>query len=164
MRKPRIYLDTSIINFLFADDAPDFKMATEAFFAVHASRYDLFVSDVVRLEIKKDPDPIHREDLLEVLDSHSIRTLPLDRRNEVEQLANLFLARGVIPAAKIEDALHVAFAVVYQMDFLLSWNFKHLANANKEARLMGISIEAGYWNTVRLTSPLEVEDETESSD
>jgi len=85
----------------------------------------------------------------------------MDRRAEVEQLARLFLTRGVIPPAKMEDALHVAFAVVYEMDILLSWNFKHLANLNKEARLMAVSTEAGYRNTVRLTSPLEVEDEAD---
>jgi predicted nucleic acid-binding protein len=161
MRRLRIYLDTSVINFLFANDAPDFRKVTEAFFAKHASRYDLYVSDVVRLEISKDPAPIHRQKLLGVLESHPIRVLPMDRRTEVEQLARLYLARGVIPPAKMEDALHVAFAVVYEMDVLLSWNFKHLANVNTEARLMAVSVEAGYRHTVRLTSPMEVEDETD---
>jgi len=159
MRKLRIYLDTSVINFLFADDAPDFRKVTEDFFATHASRYDLYVSDVVRLEISKAQDPIHRQRLLGVLEKHAIRVLPMDRRTEVEQLARLYLARGIMPPAKMEDALHVAFAVVYEMDVLLSWNFRHLANVNKEARLMAVSVEAGYRHTVRLTSPMEVEDE-----
>lgn len=161
MRKLRIYLDTSVINFLFAEDVPDFRKATEEFFSLHASRYDLFVSDVVRLEISKDPDPVHRQELLAAIHRYSIQVLPMDRRNEVERLAGLFLARGVIPPGKMEDALHVAFAVVCEMDILLSWNFKHLANVNKEMRLMAVSVEAGYRHTVRLTSPLEVEDEAD---
>lgn len=161
MRKLRIYLDTTIINFLFADDAPDFRKVTETFFAKHATRYDLYVSDVVRLEISKDPDPAHRRKLLDVLESQPILVLPMDRRTEVEQLARLYVARGVIPPGKMEDALHVGFAVVYEMDILLSWNFRHLANVNKEARLMAVSVEAGYRHTVRLTSPMEVEDETD---
>jgi hypothetical protein len=159
MRKLRIYLDTSVINFLFADDSPDFKEVTEVFFARHASRYELYISDVVRLEISKDPDATHRRKVLRVLETHPIRVLPMDRRSEVEQLAQLYLSRGIIPPAKMEDALHVAFAVVYEMDVLLSWNFKHLANVNKEARLMAASVEAGYRHTVRLTTPMEVEDE-----
>ena len=40
MRKLRIYLDTSVINFLFAQDVPDFRKATEEFFSLHASRYE----------------------------------------------------------------------------------------------------------------------------
>ena len=71
------------------------------------------------------------------------------------------MTRGVTPPAKMEDALHVAFAVVHKMDILLSWNFKHLANINKETRLMAVSTEAGYRHTVRMASPLEVEDEAD---
>ena len=50
MNKLRIYLDTSIVNFLFAEDAPDFRRVTEDFFAVHAQKYELFASEVVVLE------------------------------------------------------------------------------------------------------------------
>ena len=159
MRKLKIYLDTSIISFLFAEDSPDFKRITEAFFRRHAPRYDLYISNVVRLEISKDPDPHHREKLQGALAAYPIKDLPMDRRDEVTQLAELYLAHGAIPKAKLEDALHVALAVVYDMDVLLSWNFKHLANIHKEARLMAVSMAAGYRHTVRLTSPLEVEDE-----
>ena len=161
MRKLKIYLDTSIVSFLFAEDSPDFRAITEAFFRVHAARYDLYISDVVRLEISRDPEPGHRQKLQAVLVAYPIRDLPMDRREEVTQLAQLYIARGAIPKTKIEDALHVAFAVVYNMDVLLSWNFKHLANINKEARLMAVSVEAGYRHAVRLVSPLEVEDETD---
>ena len=89
MRKLKIYLDTSIINFLFAEDSPDFRNLTEAFFRTHAPRYDLYISDVVRLEISKDPDPIHRRQLLAVLETNPVRDLPMDRREEVLQLASL---------------------------------------------------------------------------
>ena len=51
MNKLRIYLDTSVVNFLFADDAPDFKRVTVDFFAKHASKYELFASQIVILEI-----------------------------------------------------------------------------------------------------------------
>jgi predicted nucleic acid-binding protein len=161
MHKLKIYLDTSIISFLFADDSPDFRNVTESFFRFHAPRYELFISDVVRLEINKDPDLEHRQKLLGVLQSYPIQDLSMERREEVMLLAQLYIARGAIPKAKIEDALHVAFAVVYDMDVLLSWNFKHLANINKEARLVAVSMDAGYRHALRLTSPLEVVDETD---
>ena len=161
MRKLKIYLDTSIISFLFAEDSPDFRKITEAFFKVHAPRYELYISDVVRLELSKAPDAAHRRKLLGTLDAYPIKTLPMDRREEVTRLAERYIARRAIPRGKIEDALHVAFAIVYELDVLLSWNFKHLANLKKETRLMAVSVEAGYHHGLRLISPLGVEDEAD---
>jgi len=157
MNKLRIYLDTSVVNFLFAEDSPDFRRMTEEFFAKHAQKYELFASEVVILEIERDPDPQHRQKLLDALHRHPIAMLP--SAPEVERLADLYLARGVIPAKKREDALHVAYATVHGLDILLSWNFKHLANVRREALIAAINQQEGHWPTLRLLSPLEVEDE-----
>ncbi|OHD57229.1 MAG: hypothetical protein A2014_03835 [Spirochaetes bacterium GWF1_49_6] len=53
MKKIKVYLDTSVINFIFADDAPDFKKATIDFFENYFSLYEVYISDIVLLEIKK---------------------------------------------------------------------------------------------------------------
>ncbi len=159
MKRPRIYLDTSIINFLFADDAPDFRRVTEEFFAVYSTHYDLFISDIVLAEILRDPDQLHRSKLTAVLATHEITMLPAERRDEVRLLAERYLEAGVIPAKKAEDALHVAYATIFEMDFLLSWNFKHLANVRREARFLAINEALGYRYPLRLLSPLEVEDD-----
>ncbi len=63
MKKLRIYLDTSIINFLFADDVPDFKYITIDFFEHYAQSYELYISDIVMLEIEKAKDAEHRRRL-----------------------------------------------------------------------------------------------------
>ncbi|MCU0784051.1 MAG: type II toxin-antitoxin system VapC family toxin [Verrucomicrobia bacterium] len=160
MKKLRIYLDTSIPNFLFAEDAPDFRRATEEFFAKHAQKYELFASEVVILEIMRDPNPEHRQKLLDALHRHPITMLTGDP--EIERLADLYLAQGIIPAKKREDALHVAHATVHELDILLSWNFKHLANVRREALIAAINQQEGHWHTLRLVSPLEVEDENQA--
>ena len=159
MKRLRIYLDTSIINFLFADDAPDFRKVTEDFFAVYAIRYDLFVSDVVMAEILRDPDPVHRAKLTDVLASHDVAMLPAEHLDEVRLLAGRYLEAGIVPENKAEDALHVAYATVFEMDFLLSWNFKHLANVRREARFLAVNEMMGYRYPLRLLSPLEVEND-----
>lgn len=156
MRKLRIYLDTSVINFLFADDAPDFKKATVEFFERGSKEYDLFVSNTVIVEISHDPDADHREALLAALRKYSVAMLVEDKADEVRQLASVYLARGVIPAGKQEDALHVAWAVVHQMDVLLSWNFRHLANLSREARIQAVNMDIGYRYPIRIVSPLVV--------
>jgi len=160
MKKLRIYLDTSIVNFLFAGDAPDFRRVTEEFFALHAQKYALFASEVVILEILQDPNPQHRQKLLDVLRRYPITMLPSSL--EIERLADLYLAQGIIPAKKREDALHVAHATVHGLDILLSWNFKHLANVRREGLVAAVSQKAGYWHALRLLSPLEVEDEAQT--
>jgi predicted nucleic acid-binding protein len=161
MRRLRIYLDTSVINFLFAEDSPDFRKATVEFFTKYAARYELYVSEIVRLEIGRTPDLEHRQRLLEVLQQHPINMLTNAARAEIEQLAKLYVLQEVMPAAKFEDALHVAYATVHQMDILLSWNFKHLANVRREGLIATVNQQAGYRYPLRLLSPLEVEDEGE---
>lgn len=162
MDKLRIYLDTSVINFFFAADAPDFRAATISFFEQHSRLFELCISDVVLLEIQRDPDPIHREALYRVLDDYNVVVLPPDRRDEIERLSAHYIDRGIIPRKKAEDAQHVAYATLFEADILLSWNFKHLANINREAKILAANREAGHVRPLRLVSPLEVLDEPES--
>ncbi len=156
MRRLRIYLDTSVINFVFANDAPDFRRATIDFFEHHAHLYELYISGIVVLEIDRDPDPEHRRKLISVLTKHHINMLPDEDLDEIRRLAERYIEKGVVPKAKMEDALHVAYATVHEMDLLLSWNFRHLANVNKEAKIVAVNSEEGYRYPLRLTSPLEV--------
>ena len=160
MKQLRIYLDTSVVNFLFAEDAPDFRRVTEDFFAVHAQKYELFASEVVILEILRDPNSQHRQKLLDALRRYPIAMLPSNL--EIERLADQYLALGIIPATKREDALHVAHATVHGLDILLSWNFKHLANVRREGLIAAVNQQQGYRHALRLLSPLEVEDDHQS--
>ena len=50
-------------------------------------------------------------------------------------IAKLLLSEGILPAKAAEDALHIAIAAVHQVDFLLSWNFKHIANPVIKAQI-----------------------------
>jgi predicted nucleic acid-binding protein len=161
MKKMRIYLDTSVVNFLFADDSPDFRRVTEEFFALYAGLNDLYGSDVVLRELSRDPVSGRREQNLRMLVKHHVEILPMDRDIEVVRLAEEYLRQGIIPLRKRDDALHVAYATVFEMDVLLSWNFKHLANLRREARLSTVNQAEGYWRSPRIVSPLEVEDERE---
>jgi len=61
MKRLRIYLDTSVINFLFADDAPDFRRVTVEFFERYAAQYELFGSDVLIRELSADSDLQRRD-------------------------------------------------------------------------------------------------------
>jgi hypothetical protein len=159
VKELRVYLDTSVINFLFADDVPDFRRVTEDFFNVYAKRCELYGSDVLIQELDRDPDADRKQRHMNVLRDHRVRLLPRNRDDEVVRLADLYLQQNVVPVNKRDDALHVAYATVFEMDVLLSWNFKHLANIRREARFASANQAEGYWRTPRIVSPLEVEDE-----
>ena len=159
MKKLRIYLDTSVINFLFAEDAPDFRRVTVEFFDRYAKCYDLFGSDVLVRELGADPDVQRRERHFSVLKASRVAILPADSDDEVASLADAYLRNGVVPARKRDDALHVAYATVFEMDAVLSWNFKHLANLRREARFTAVNQAEGYLRSPRIVSPLELEDE-----
>jgi len=157
MRKLKVYLDTSVISFLFAEDSPDFKKATVEFFERYSLRFDLFVSVVVPTEINRDANLDRRQRLLAVLKQHPITILPESRIEEVEALATTYIDNRALPPSKKEDALHVAYATVFQVDVLLSWNFKHLANIAREERILAVNRQLGYRYPMRILSPLEVE-------
>jgi len=56
------------------------------------------------------------------------------------------------------DALHIAVSVVKDIDYLVSWNFHHLANVNKERLVKAANLEMGYKNEIRIITPLELID------
>jgi predicted nucleic acid-binding protein len=155
MKKIKVYLDTSVINFIFADDAPDFKKATIDFFENYFSLYEVYISDIVLLEIKKTNDSTKREKLLKVVKDYAFILLESDGDERIKNLSNLYIQENIIPKKKFEDALHIAICTVFEMDMLLSWNFKHLANIHKEILINTINEREGYWKKLNLLSPLE---------
>jgi len=161
MKKLKIYLDTSVINFLFADDAPEFKQITLDFFDKYLNDYDIFISDVVIFEINKTKDTKKRKQLLNIIEKYPINLINIDDDKSVEYLANLYIIDKIIPEKKKEDALHIAISTVYDCDILLSWNFKHLANIKKQIAVNAINQKEGFLKKLNLLSPLEVECEEE---
>lgn len=157
MRRLKLYLETSVWNFYFADDAPEKKEITHAFFTrIKNGSYDIHISDVVLEEIGKAPEA-KRTLLLNIITEYSPQRLTLNE--EIAELAQKYLAEGVLPENKLEDALHAAAAAVYEMDALISWNLKHLSNFKKMEMINGINLKEGYLKRLELITPMEVSDE-----
>ena len=62
----------------------------------------------------------------------------------VEELATQFLTKSNLPPKAADDAIHIAVATIYSLDYLLTWNCKHIANAQIQKKLAQISLDAGY--------------------
>lgn len=152
--KPSVYLDTSVINFLFADDAPQLRDLTAQFFdqSIAVGVYDVCISQYVTAEIGKTMDGLKKAQLLQVIADYDLRLIQ-DESPEIPALAQQYVDVGIVPQKKTDDALHVAFCTVRKLDYLASWNFKHLANVNRERRFLMLNQTLGYLHQFRIVTP-----------
>ena len=79
----------------------------------------------------------------------------LEVTEEAESLTQAILSSGVMPANAIRDPAHIAVATVHRIDYLLTWNCRHLANANKTAHIRRVNALLGL-HTPLLVTPLEL--------
>jgi predicted nucleic acid-binding protein len=158
LKQLRIYLDTSVINFLFADDAPEKQAITITFFkrVVAGKTCEVWISDVVVREIRRTRNAAHRERLLRIIADYRLSFLPLEPAEEIAALAEAYVRGKVIPVKKGDDALHLAVCTIHELDVLVSWNFEHLANVNKERRVALVNQAEGYLCPLRITTPMEL--------
>ena len=158
MRKLKIYLDTSIISFLYADDSPDYKKATKEFFDEYINQYDVYITDFVIAELDNTKDEDLRYKFQQVIKNNKLQKLDIDsNKNEsIILLANKYIEAKIIPESKIDDAVHIAICTIFDFDILLSWNFKHIANIKKQIQINTLNMQEGYLKELYLINPLEV--------
>jgi PIN domain len=142
--KRKVYIETSVASYLTARLSRDLVVAahqelTAEWWANHRQRFDLYVSEIVLREAARGDESAASKRLAEL---DGIDVLALDE--SARTLARLFVERGLIPMKALEDAFHVAVATAQGMDFLLTWNCKHMANAEVVERLGAVCLELGY--------------------
>ena len=137
--KPRVYVETTVISYLTARPARDVVVAghqqsTRDWWTTAADRYELVVSELVREEAGLgDPDAVRAR--LSVVASLAT----LDATAEAETLAEVLVHTAAVPQAAIPDAAHIAFAAANGVEYLVTWNFRHIANADKAAHRVCLS-------------------------
>lgn len=157
MKRPQLYLETSVWNFYFANDAPEKREVTLTFFEkIKQGEYEIFISDIVIEEIGRADDNKRRSLLNIIVEYNPVRLMI---NEEVAELAQKYISEGVLPLSKIDDAMHAAVATVFEMDALISWNLKHLSNLKKMELINGINMKEGYSKRLELITPMEVSDE-----
>jgi predicted nucleic acid-binding protein len=152
----RIYLETTMFNFPFADDSPQYRADTLKLFAeIKAGKFDPFTSQYVIEELLKTADTIKRDKMISLIGEYTIKIL--ERSDSTETLAAVYVAEGVIPAAYETDALHIAAATVNRLDCIISLNFKHIVKAKTIEATELINYRAGY-KKIGIYTPAEVLD------
>jgi predicted nucleic acid-binding protein len=151
--KPRIYVDTSVISYLTAKAGRDAvavarQIITVQWWSDAPLAYELVVSDFVIEEARKG-DAIAADRRLGMVSS--LPSVNVDMP-EIEGLANSLMDRHALPPSARFDALHIAASACNGIEFLVTWNDKHLANPLQLDFVEKICAQAGY-RAPRIVTP-----------
>lgn len=160
MKKQTVYIETSIISFLTSRPSRDlsvlwYQQTTRDWWETCREKFHLYISDIVYNEISMGDASASALRLAAVCGIELLRVTP-----QVEDLAQALLDQHSLPRKASTDALHIALAAYYGMDFLLTWNCKHIANAAAERLFEKIMTQNGYCHPV-ITTPVNLSSRVE---
>ena len=141
-----LYLETSVIG-AYLDKGDSFRRdMTIRWWEHELPHYKTFVSPLVERELERTSEP-YRKSYLTL-----ISKLPsLEVTEEAAILAEGYISRGIIHRKFLGDALHVAIASYHKIDFVVTWNFGHLANVHRLARIRLFNTAAGFFSPEVIT-------------
>jgi predicted nucleic acid-binding protein len=143
MRIPSLYLETTIFNFPFADDAPQYRADTlQLFREIKAGKFRPFTSRYVLSELEDTKDAQKRVKMEALVEDYGIEVLP--RSDEIERLAQVYVTSGVIPKKYSTDAAHLAAAAVHDIDCIVSLKFRHIVKRKTILETEFINAREGY--------------------
>ena len=140
----RVYIETSVVSYLAARPsrnilAAAWQQVTQEWWDKHRARFELFASELVLAEAGQgDSEAAQRR-------KERLQAIPhLEVTEEVVALARKLVSEGAMPKEAVNDAMHVALAAVHGVDYLLTWNCRHLDNAEKKPLVRSVCAVAGY--------------------
>ncbi len=138
----KLYLDTSIPSAYYDTSKPIRQLITQKWFENESSKYSLYISNLVLDEIREFANQDKKEAIEDLLLSKNVNVV--DISSEAKDLANLYISFGAIPAKEPEDALHIAIATVNSINYLASWNFKHIVSVNPIRKIHEMNAKNNY--------------------
>ena len=149
MKQLRVYVDTSVIGGCFDPEFAQWSNALLRDFEMGFFRPVL--SKAIESEILSAPEQV-REKYADLL-ALGAEFLPIT--NEANELVERYMERGILNARFRGDMLHIALATVFDVDVLVSWNFKHIVKLQKIQLFNAVNLEQGY-KAIQIYSPREV--------
>ena len=142
--KSKVYIETSVVSYLTALPSRDVivvghQQITDKWWRTKRQSFDLFASQLVLREARAGNEKM-AERRLTALEQATLLEVTEDALKLSERLVN----KGPLPEKAAEDALHIAIAVVNGMDYLMTWNCKHIANAKMRNKINQICRMEGY--------------------
>ena len=162
---PTVYIETSVLSYLAARPSRDvviaaYQQVTREWWTNARDRFELVASELVAKEARAgDADAARAR--VELLESVTL----LDATEDAAELTRKLLDLGAVPRRAADDAAHIAIAVTNGVDYLVTWNFRHIANAAMRSRIEHVCRSAGYQPAIICTpSELIEPDHAEATD
>ena len=140
----RVYIETSVISYLVARPSQNimaaaWQQATQQWWDNRRSQFELFTSELVLAEAGQgDPDAARKR-------SEKLKGIPdLEVTDRAVVLAKKLVEAGALPREAMDDAVHLAVSAVHGVDYLLTWNCRHLDNAEMKPLMRSVCAIAGY--------------------
>jgi hypothetical protein len=150
-----VYLESTFVSYLVARPSRDLLVAghqqlNQDWWSNRRKDFECYVSQVV-IDESSAGDAAEVQKRLTAINDLSV----LEVTRDAETLAQSILASGAIPQRSVRDAAHIAVATVHELDYLLTWNCKHLANAQIVRRIDVLCLRAG-WRMPIICTPEEL--------
>ena len=157
MRKPKIYLETTMFNYYLDSERGLLHEDTVKLFKeIKNGKFEAFTSTHVIEELERAPE-LKRQRMLQLVVKYNLTVL--ESSIEIESLAKCYVDEGIIPEGSRFDSLHIATATWHGIDYIFSLNFKHINRLKTKRATAYINEREGY-RPVTILSPMEeVEDE-----
>lgn len=142
--KQKLYIETSIISYLTSKPSRDIIIAahqqiTDNWWSTHRNEFDLFTSQFVIDEAEAGDPEAAKKRLLEL---NKIALLEIT--DEIIGLSETLMAKKCLPTKAVIDSLHISIASIHNMNYLLTWNCKHIANARMRPLIEKVIFDNGY--------------------
>ncbi len=142
--KPTVYVETSVVSYLTSRPSRDSLVfsrqeATRQLWNEYFNDFEFIISDIVATEIAQGDEKEVQLRLQAIADFRI-----LDKSPAADNLTQLLIDSGAVPQNSRSDAQHISIATVYNLDYLISWNFKHIVNETKREYINRVCRNAGY--------------------
>jgi predicted nucleic acid-binding protein len=151
--RARAYLESSVWNRIVDRVDPDRRRLTRSFLRLGRRKLRWFASAAVNAELNRTPEPEVRRSLQRQVRKHRPRAVTMSTR--AGRIFEDLIARGIGTPARAADMLHLALAIAGRMDYLVSWDERHLATARVDRMARAYCRERGY-TEMRIGTPTEV--------
>lgn len=156
--KPKVYIETTVVSYLVARPSEDTTLGTRQqvtrqLWEDYSDNFEFIVSDIVITEIRQG-DKIAAQRRIDALVGLTVLDVP----SEAVMLAQDLIDDGAVPKESQTDAQHIAVAVVHGIEYLTSWNYRHIVNESKRQHIDQVCRTSGYQPTI-LCTPAELIEE-----
>lgn len=153
LKKIKLYIDTSVLGGLLdLDDPMRVNTAESIFRLIKEGQYQGLISLLTLEEILKAP-PAIQEKLKSIISNSNLQIL--EETEDCVELANLYIDNAIIPIKYRNDARHIAIGVCHGVDFIVSWNYRHMVNITVHRLVNSMNLKMGY-ALIEIVSPEEV--------